>query len=84
LKPAPLHPARVQARGEAVVEWNRILLSIAEEEDGFLTLEGVHAAAMMHVAMPDAPNSNQHRYETHAFLGNDPLADPGVAAASAT
>lgn len=69
--------------GELALEWNRLLLSIAEEEDGFLTLKGVRAAAILHVAMHDALNSIQPRYETYALRASEPDADPLTAAAHA-
>ncbi|MEM6704601.1 MAG: vanadium-dependent haloperoxidase [Acidobacteriota bacterium] len=49
---SPSAPSEQRASGaETIVRWNETLLGIAEEEDGFLTLKGVRAAAMMHSAM---------------------------------
>ncbi|MCB0719460.1 MAG: hypothetical protein KDD65_13515, partial [Bacteroidetes bacterium] len=36
---------------EPIVEWNRVVLEIAEAEDGFLTLKGLRTVTMMHLAM---------------------------------
>ena len=41
------------AAGSALTEWNRTLLEVAKAEDSFLTLKGVRAAAMMHLAIND-------------------------------
>ena len=79
---SPRGPA-LQPGSELAIEWNRHLLSIAEEEDGFLTLKGVRGAAMMHAAMHDALNSIDARYEAYAFRGAAPLANPVVASAQA-
>lgn len=50
--------------------WNRAVLEIAEAEDGFLTMKGVRAAAMMHIAMHDALNAAEPRYEPYAYREN--------------
>ena len=63
-----------------VVSWNETLLSIAEAEDGFLTLKGVRAAAMMHAAIHDALSNISGRYKTYAHDGPNPDADPIAAA----
>jgi hypothetical protein len=75
-----------QSRSSAAlaIDWNRLLLAIAEDEDGFLTLKGVRTAAMMHVAMHDVLNSITPRFETYALRGTAaPQADPLVAGALA-
>ena len=41
------------AAGSALTEWNRTLLEVAKAEDSFLTLKGVRATAMMHLAIND-------------------------------
>jgi len=66
-----------------VVEWNRRILAAAEEEDRFLTLKGVRSAAMMHVAMHDALNAIEPRYETYTGAAPAPGADPVAAAVTA-
>jgi membrane-associated phospholipid phosphatase len=66
-----------------VVEWNQRLLTAAEAEDGFLTLKGVRAAAMMHLAMHDALNAVHREYAAYAFEGSAPDVDPVAAASQA-
>lgn len=81
---APAQPALAPGLdGELVVAWNRLLLAIAEEQDHFLTLKGVRAAAMMHLAMHDALVAIEPRHAPFAFQGRAPGADPAVAAAQA-
>lgn len=69
--------------GTLAIEWNAELLRIAEAEDHFLTLRAVRTAAMMHLAMHDALNAVDARYEPYRFQGDDPAADPVAAATQA-
>ena len=66
-----------------LVDWNERVLAMAEEEDGFLTLKGVRTAAMMHLAVHDALNAVDRRYQPYAYDGEAPNADPRAAAAEA-
>jgi hypothetical protein len=66
-----------------IAEWNERVLHIAEAEDRFLTLKGVRTAAMMHIAMHDALNAVERRYEPYAFGHTVAGADPTAAAAQA-
>jgi len=66
-----------------VVSWNRALLEAAEAEDGFLTLKGLRAAAMMHVAVHDALSAIHGRYRPLIAVSEAPNADPLAAAARA-
>jgi hypothetical protein len=59
------------------------LLTVAEAEDHFLTLKGVRAAAMMHIAMHDAINATRRRFNGYAYEGSAPDADAVSAAARA-
>ena len=72
-----------QTDADVVVAWNQRVLTIAEAEDHFLTLKGVRAAAMMHIAMNDAINSVRRKYTPyfHATAARD--ANPVMAAAQA-
>jgi membrane-associated phospholipid phosphatase len=72
-----------RADAAVVVEWNQRLLTAAEAEDGFLTLKGVRAAAMMHLAMHDALNAVHREYAAYAFEGSAPDVDPVAAASQA-
>jgi len=47
---------------EALLEWNKQILHAAEKEDGFLTLKGLRASAMAHIAMNDALASIDGRF----------------------
>jgi hypothetical protein len=60
-------PGHAGAESHVVVEWNARILAAAEAEDRFLTLKGVRTAAMMHLAMHDAINSIDRRYQAYAF-----------------
>ncbi len=64
---------------ESMAEWNRVLLSAAEAEDGFLTLKGVRTTALMHLSIHDALNAIDRRYEPFAFPDVAPTADPMAA-----
>jgi membrane-associated phospholipid phosphatase len=66
-----------------VAGWNERVLAIAHAEDGFLTLKGVRAASMMHLAMHDALNSIDRRYAAYAFEADARGADPTAAVAQA-
>jgi len=71
---------------EILVSWNERSLSIAEAEDGFLTLKGVRTAAMMHLAIHDALNAIEPRYSSYQHASaapTDPAGDPTAAAAQA-
>ena len=54
---------------EAAVSWNRQVLSVAEAEDGFLTLKGLRTAAMVHLAMHDALSRFVGRYPPYLEPG---------------
>jgi hypothetical protein len=66
-----------------VTEWNKQVLEIAEAEDGFLTLKGVRAAAMMHIAMHDALVAIERRYSPYAYDHRSKDADPVAATVQA-
>jgi hypothetical protein len=68
---------------DVVVEWNQRLLAAAEAEDGFLTLKGLRAAAMMHLAIHDSLVMTGSPFE--AFVCDSPIgqADPIAAASQA-
>ncbi len=68
---------------EVIVDWNEQVLAAAEAEDGFLTLKGLRTAAMMHLAIHDALNAIDARYETYLPVEPMPNADPIAAAAAA-
>jgi pimeloyl-ACP methyl ester carboxylesterase/membrane-associated phospholipid phosphatase len=63
--------------------WNARLLATAEAEDHLLTLKGVRAAAMMHLAVHDALNAIGPRYGRYAYEGVGRGADPVAAVSQA-
>ncbi len=65
------------------VEWNEAVLGVAEAEDGFLTLKGLRTTTIMHLAMHDALNSIERRYEPYVLNESVQMADPVAAAAEA-
>ncbi len=78
----PLQP-ETAAPAAVLVAWNQRLLSIADAEDHFLTLKGVRAAAMMHLAIHDALQAIHPRYASYAYDTVARDAEPTVAAAQA-
>jgi len=69
---------------DVVVAWNDRVLAAAEAEDRFLTLKGLRTAAMMHLAIHDAVNAIDRRFEPYlGTLADAPEADPVAAAAQA-
>ncbi len=68
---------------EMAVAWNELLMKMATEEDGLLTLKGVRTEAMVFGAMHDALNAIQPEYSHYLFEEKDPEADPITAAAQA-
>ena len=68
---------------EIVVEWNELVLQIAEAEDGFLTLKGLRTVAMMHIAMHDALTSISGGYQPYVYESSEPNASPVAAVAQA-
>lgn len=75
--------AQPSQSSELVVAWNEAVLSMAEAEDGFLTLKGLRTATMVHLAMHDALSSIEGRYATFAYHKSDVNADPVAAATQA-
>lgn len=73
---------------ELLVAWNERVFEVAEAEDRFLTLTGLHCAALMHLAVHDALNAIDRHYrpylktpELETATARD--ADPIAAAAQA-
>ncbi len=64
---------------DLATEWNRVVLEIAEAEDGFLTLKGLRTVTMMHIAMHDALSAIDDAYAPHSFIARKPNADNVVA-----
>ena len=68
---------------QILTSWNQKLLEAAKAEDGFLTLKGVRAAAMMHIAIHDALNAIDPKYSQYAYKVHHPGADPVASIARA-
>ena len=71
------------APSQVAVDWNAAVLSVAEQEDGFLTLKGLRTVAMLHLAMHDALASISGRYAQLVYSKATQTADPLAAATSA-
>ena len=81
--PCGAHESRGAPGSGLLVAWNARLLATAEAEDRFLTLKGVRAAAMMHLAIHDALNAIDPRYRTYVYEGDGRGADPVAAMSQA-
>lgn len=91
---APTDPGPQEAPGsptpsvsaQVLVAWNERVFAVAEAEDRFLTLKGLHTAALMHLAVHDALNTLEPRYETYLQAeqsGETQDGDPLAAVATA-
>ena len=68
---------------EVVVDWSRIVFEAAVADDGFVSFLGTRHQAMVHIAMHDALNAIDPRYDQYAYFGRNHGADPVAAAAAA-
>ncbi|HNP64302.1 MAG TPA: hypothetical protein PKH39_10240, partial [Woeseiaceae bacterium] len=66
-----------------ISSWNEVVLAIAEDEDGFLTLKGLRTATMMHIAIHDAIAAIDGSYAPYIYGEHIDDADPIVAATQA-
>jgi hypothetical protein len=69
--------------GKAILEWNEIAFRAFDGPNYLHSLMASRINAMMHIAMHDAVNAVQPKYETYAFNGKDAEADAIAAAVSA-
>ncbi|MEO8181838.1 MAG: phosphatase PAP2 family protein [Deltaproteobacteria bacterium] len=81
--PSSADPSSADPGAAVVVAWNRRLVGIAQAEDHFLTLKGLRALAMMHLAVHDALNAIRPRYAAYAYRMQADGADPSAAVARA-
>jgi hypothetical protein len=70
-------------QSELVSTWNDKILNYAIAEDNLFTLKGVRTVSIMDVAIHDALNSISPKYETYAYNGTAPEANPIAAASQA-
>lgn len=68
---------------QVLLNWNKMIMQWADEEDGLLTLKGVRTEALMHTAMHDALNAIKPIYSTYLEVEEAPTAQPIVAVAQA-
>lgn len=72
-----------ESNTKILTSWNQKVLEAAKAEDGFLTLKGVRAAAMMHIAIHDALNAIDPKYSQYAYKVQHPGANPMASIARA-
>lgn len=70
-------PAAGTAAPEILIAWNEKVLTVAEAEDRFLTLKGLRTAALLHLAVHDALNTIEPRYQTYLPAEPPGRGDPG-------
>ena len=68
---------------QAIGDWNQLVLSLAEAEDGFWTLKGLRTVTMMHLAIHDAINATDKRFDSYLSDRQVPETDAGIAASAA-
>ncbi|MDF2968515.1 MAG: phosphoesterase PA-phosphatase related protein [Nocardioidaceae bacterium] len=69
--------------GSVVVAWSRIVFEAAMTDDGYVSFMGTRHQAMMHIAMHDALNAIDPRFDQYAYFGRSKGANPIAAAAKA-
>jgi len=68
---------------DVVVDWSRIVFEAAMTDDGYGSFMGPRHQAMMHIAMHDALNAIDPRFDQYAYFGRSRGANPIAAAAKA-
>ena len=68
---------------DVVVDWSQIVFEAAMTDDGFVSFMGPRHQAMMHIAMHDALNAIDRRFDQYAYFGRSKRANPIAAAAKA-
>ena len=71
------------ASSDVVVDWSRIVFEAAMTDDGYVSFMGTRHQAMMHIAMHDALNAIDPRFDQYAYFGRSKGANPIAAAAKA-
>jgi hypothetical protein len=82
---APSSTAEVVAlpSADVVVDWSRIVFEAVMADDGYVSFMGPRNQAMVHIAMHDALNAIDPRFEQYAYFGRSSGADPVAAVAEA-
>jgi len=68
---------------ELVLSWNKMIMDIAIQEDGLLTLKAVRTEAMIFIAIHDALNSIDPQFSHYCYNNSNIKANPLAAAAQA-
>ena len=68
---------------DVIVDWSRIVFEAAMTDDGYVSFMGTRHQAMTHIAMHDALNAIDPRFEQYAYFGRSKHANPVAAAAKA-
>jgi hypothetical protein len=68
---------------DVVVDWSRIVFEAVMVDDGYVSFKGPRHQAMVHIAMHDALNAIDPRYDQYAYFGRSRGANPIAAAAKA-
>ena len=71
------------ASGDVVVDWSRIVFEAATTDDGYVSFKGARHQAMVHIAMHDALNAIDRKFDQYAYFGRSSRANPVTAAAKA-
>jgi len=66
-----------------ITKWNHLTYQIAYQHDQFYSLLGIRTLSMTHLAMHNALNAIEPRYETYAFDAKNGKADPVAAVCEA-
>ncbi len=74
---------RAATNSYVVVDWSRIVFEAAMTDDGYVSFKGPRHQAMMHIAMHDALNAIDPRFDQYAYFGRSKGANPIAAAAKA-
>jgi hypothetical protein len=69
--------------GDVVVDWSRIVFEAVITDDGYVSFKGPRNQAMVHIAMHDALNAIDPRFDQYAYFGRSRGANPIAAAAKA-
>jgi hypothetical protein len=68
---------------DVVVDWSRIVHEAAMTDDGFVSFMGTRHQVMMHIAMHDALDAIDPRFDQYAYFGRSKGANPIATAAKA-
>jgi hypothetical protein len=72
-----------ERNSDVIVAWSRIVFKAAMTDDGYVSFMGPRHQAMVHIAMHDALNAVDPRFDQYAYFGRSRGADPTAAAAKA-